>query len=134
MRIFVRFSGAAGLRVSLVNSASVGSRKPKPVILKEQPWHIEATKLFALGWTIRKLARSVGRDEDWVSVLVRQPFFQARLDAILSEKFAAHRRLRALVAVREDEQAPIDVRVKAAERILELEGHFSRGEDSGAAA
>jgi hypothetical protein len=115
VRIFVRFSGAAGLRVSHVNSAFVGSRKPKQIILKEQPWHIEAAGLFALGWTIRKVARSVGRDEDWVSTLVRQPFFRERLAAILSEKFAARWRLMALA---DDKQAP-------AENILEL---FSRGE------
>jgi hypothetical protein len=42
--------------------------------------------MAAAGASNRRIARALGRTEVWMSNLVRQPFFQHRVDSILREK------------------------------------------------
>jgi hypothetical protein len=66
-----------------------GSKKPWYKLKNESPLHIAAAHLAAAGANHRKIYRELGKSESWMTNLARQPFFQARVDAILRNKIGA---------------------------------------------
>jgi hypothetical protein len=106
----------------------VGSLEPFHNIRKELPWHKAAAAMFAAGEKSRKIAQVFGKSETWISNLIRQPFFQARISAFLSEstrnvmaelKTQELASLATLVEIRDDPKAPAAARVQAARDILD---------------
>jgi hypothetical protein len=63
-----------------------GSRKPYHELKKERPLHLAAAHLAAAGASNARIARMLGKSEVWAANLMRQPFFQVRVDSILKER------------------------------------------------
>src|SRR4029077_16629396 len=53
---------------------------------KERALHLAAAHLAAAGANNPRIARALGKTEVWMSNLVRQGFFQGRVDSILRER------------------------------------------------
>ena len=115
--------------VSAVGSAFEGARAPMWELKHEQPWHRMAAFAFGLGASAKDVARRLGKSEPAVQNLLRQPWFQNKVTAIMAEygakdiaimfKAEQFNSLMTLVEIRDDEKAPKASRVVCARDILD---------------
>jgi hypothetical protein len=115
--------------VSAVGSSFEGARAPMWELKHERPWHRMAAFAFGLGATARDVARNLCKSEPAVQNLLRQPWFQNKVTAIMAEygakdiaqlfKAEQFNSLMTLVEIRDDPKAPKASRVVCARDILD---------------
>jgi hypothetical protein len=106
-----------------------GGRPPMWELEHEQPWHRAAAFAFALGASMKDVAEKLGRSQPAVQNLIRQPWFQKRVSALMEEYgakdiielFRAEQinSLCTLVSLRDDPEVSANNRIVCARDILD---------------
>jgi hypothetical protein len=110
-------------------SSFVGAVAPRWDIETEKPWHRLAAFAFALGATTKDVATQLEHSEPTIRNLLRQPWFQDKVTALMAEYgardimelFRAEQisSLCTLVEIRDNPKAPANARVLCAKDILD---------------
>jgi hypothetical protein len=116
---------ASGTRFSLAKPIPPSGWK----IERESAWHRAAAWLYALGASQQQVCKAVGKSPQSVCNLVRQPFFQEKVCAILAElakrdiialfKAEALSCLATLIEIRDNREASVHARIECARDILD---------------
>jgi hypothetical protein len=114
---------------SILDPTLRGTKPPLWDLERESPWHRAAAFCFALGASAREVARRLGKSEPAVQNLLRQPWFQGEVTAIMAEYghrdvatlFAAeqYNSLATLVEIRDNPKVPAAARIASARDILD---------------
>jgi hypothetical protein len=106
-----------------------GSKAPRWDLERESPWHRAAAFCFALGASAREVARRLGKSEPAVQNLLKQPWFQTEVTAIMAEyghrdvatlfQAEQYNSLATLVEIRDNPKVPAAARIASARDILD---------------
>lgn len=107
----------------------IGAREPVWELEHEQPWHRACAYMFALGASARSVATQMRKSQPAVQNLLRQPWFQKMVNELMAQegnkdimqlfKAEQYNSLCTLVTLRDDEETPAAVRLKAADSLLD---------------
>jgi hypothetical protein len=105
-----------------------GALAPMWTLEREQPWHRFAAFAFAMGRSAKDVAKELEKSQPAVQNLLRQPWFQARVTALMAEygkdgmemlRGEQINSIQTMIEIRDDPGASKAVRVICARDILD---------------